>query len=94
MLAHKDADWRTWYDITSTASINMLISKKWSSQGGNVNLIDRDDKQLKDANHYVEQMRNEHGRKGMQPGNIHTYQPGAAKDALQASWLVLEVSLS
>lgn len=59
-----------------------------------MNLIDRDDKQLKGALGYIHDLRlsEKAGDATSKPGQIHTYTPEDADQALASSWLVLEVS--
>lgn len=68
----------------------------WSSQGGNVCLIDRNEKQLQDAKTYIADLRAADGKVGQQRpvGVIDVCTPEKAEQSLSNSWLILEVANS
>lgn len=66
----------------------------WSIQGENVCLIDRNEKQLRDAKTYIADLRAADGKVGRQHsvGTIDVCTPEKSESSLANSWLILEVT--
>jgi len=62
----------------------------WSKKGDDVNLIDRDERQLKDAIAYIDGLKAEHSSEDAVRGSVHVHRLEDADKPLSTSWMVLE----
>lgn len=59
-----------------------------------MNLIDRDERQLKDAIAYIDGLKAEHSSEDAVRGSVHVHRLEDADKPLSTSWMVLEVQRS
>ncbi|KAF5679515.1 3-hydroxybutyryl dehydrogenase [Fusarium circinatum] len=66
----------------------------WSSRGNDVHLVDGQEAQLQASIKAIEEFRQSSSNKSASWGRIITHSPETLREALQAAWLVVEVSNS
>jgi hypothetical protein len=90
----KDGACLLWYDVSFSIFSHLLIGKlKWSSQGGTVNLIDLNPKQLEGSRAYIENLlvNEKAGEQEHKRGKVELFEIADLEAALKNSWLIIEV---
>lgn len=85
--------------ITSIIILSFMGSlltplSQWSSRGNDVHLVDGQDAQLQASIKAIEDFRQSSSNLNASWGRIITHSPESLREALQAAWLVVEVSNS
>lgn len=85
--------------IASTIILSFMNSllttiSQWSSRGNDVHLVDGQEAQLRASIEAIEEFRQSSSNRNAFWGRIITHSPESLREALQAAWLVVEVSNS
>jgi hypothetical protein len=70
----------------------LTTTSQWSSRGNDVHLVDGQEAQLQASIKAIEEFRQSSNKRNTSWGRIITHSPESLREALQAAWLVVEVS--